>query len=211
MNYYAHPYVSNSDLTKLKKELSGQDQPDPTNAYRIGTLIDAVITTPELVDYISRTIIGTEYTYTMEEMAEAKLMRDAFMQDPFCASLYKISEKQKEVYVDRVPLQYNGIDFSLNMRCKPDFYSKSLGMAPDLKSTMAKTQQQFYDACIHFDYPRSRAVYMQLCGFKKDMLIGVSKVNYKVFKIPIVFGDSFHKMGVEQFQELAYKYWAIKL
>lgn len=209
--YFNHPYCSNSDLSKLKLELLPVDQQqDYYNAYRMGTLIDAAITTPDLVDYFKMTVIGTNYLYAQAEFDVCKKMKASFLQDVYCATLLKMCSGQKEVYKKDHPLSYNGIDFTLNMRCKFDLYSEALGIGPDIKSTTATTYAQFEAACLHFDYFRQRAVYMALAGFKKDMLIGISKVApYKVFKIPIVHGDKFHQIGQQQFEELAFKYYML--
>lgn len=43
----------------------------------------------------------------------------------------------------------------------------------------------------------------------RDIIIGVSKVNFKVFVLPIERNDRFYNIGKEQYTELAFRYWAI--
>jgi hypothetical protein len=108
-----------------------------------------------------------------------------------------------------VKLDYEGIFFELTMRCKYDLWADVLRYGGDIKSTTATTQKQFEEACRHFDYDRQRAVYMTLSGAQKDVLIGISKVNLKVFKLFIDRKSEFYLSGMQKFRELAFKYWTL--
>jgi hypothetical protein len=55
------------------------------------------------------------------------------------------------------------------------------------------------------DYDRQRAWYMDIAGSDQDVLIWVSKVNYKVFKVPIRRGDELFNSGFKKYNELAFK------
>ena len=112
----------------------------------------------------------------------------------------------QHVSVGRRKFTHMGIDFELDCRCKWDFFGHIAG---DIKTTAATTQKQFEAACLHFDYPRSRAWYMDLEKTGRDIIIGVSKVNFKVFVLPIERNDRFYNIGKEQYTELAFRYWAI--
>ena len=48
---------------------------------------------------------------------------------------------------------------------------------------------------------------MDIAGSNQDILIGISKVNNKVFKLPIKRGDDFYNSGKEKYLELAFKWW----
>ena len=48
---------------------------------------------------------------------------------------------------------------------------------------------------------------MTMGGSDKDMLIGISKVNKKVFRIPIQKGDAFWQEGQEDYERLVVEYW----
>lgn len=206
--YYSRPEVSNSDLSALDDYFKGADGADPNreNAYRLGGLIDAMITEPEKVNHYKLTFGDT--VCTREEFELAKEMRKAFMRDQFAVGLLKASVPQK-VFADEVNLTYGDFPFSLRMRCKYDLWAPPGIIGGDLKSTTATTQQQFEDAVRHFSYDRQRAVYMTLSGAKKDVLIGVSKKNFKVFKIFIDRESELFKSGMEKFTDLAFKWWTL--
>jgi hypothetical protein len=50
---------------------------------------------------------------------------------------------------------------------------------------------------------------MDIIGSEQDMLIGISKVNKKIFKVPIKCGDEMFNEGKAQYQELAFKWWSL--
>ena len=206
--YYSQPQVSNSDLSALDEYLSCADSSEHTKekAYRLGSLIDAIITEPERVNYFKYTF--GETVCTKEEFDIALKMRKSFMADPFAAQMLKASATQK-VFVGTVNLTWGNFPFSLDMRCKYDLWVPPGTIGGDLKSTTATTQQQFEDAVRHFNYDRQRAVYMTLSGAKKDVLIGVSKKNFKVFKIFIDRDSELFKTGMEKFTDIAFKYWTL--
>lgn len=209
MNYYSHPYVSNSDLSKLKLEMMGKiDQQQYVDAYRIGSLVDAMITEKHRVDYFKRTLIDTDYSYSFQEIGQCMRMRDAFMADAFCQELLAMCDGQAEMYDEDTPFIWNGVSFTLNTKRKYDLWAKLLNWGGDIKSTTATTQAQFEAAARRFDYDRQRYWYMHPRQIQRDVLIGISKVNFKIFKIFIQSGDAFYRSGERKANELAFNYWA---
>jgi len=207
--YFSRPEVSNSDLSSLKEYLyPREDKSDPTEAYKFGTLIDMMITENHKVNYFNLTCDGEQYT--AEQFEQAKQMKKAFMKDPMCKQILDKSDFQK-VMAEELHIKHLGFPFSLQARCKWDLYMPLLGWGGDIKSTAATTQKQCEDAARFFDYPRSRAWYMDIAGSEKDILLFISKVNFKIFKISIRRGDDFYSEGKKQYQELAFKYWSIML
>lgn len=212
--YFDRSEVSNSDLTALKKLLYGGNDFDPTHAYAFGTLIDCMITEAEKVDYYNRTVDGESYLYSVEDFERAKRMKTSFNKDEFAQLVLKHASFQHIAIQHDWPILYGGFEFKLNVRCKFDFFFPGWKMGGDIKSTMAETQSQFEAACHHFDYFRSRAWYMDISGTEKDMLIGISKKNFKVFKISLdknapigTKARDLYELGKAQYQELAFKYW----
>lgn len=172
---------------------------DLIDAYRFGSLLDAVITEPEKVSTIE---------HTPAELLQCKAMFQSFLKQPFCAQVHKSFDKQFELYCDDLPFEYNGVKFKLPFKMRADFRRRPF-MA-DLKSTACTTQKSFEAACEQFDYDRQAAVYMKMTGDKSFMLIGVSKVKpYNVFQVAIKDGDERHKSGVEKMNELAFKMWVL--
>lgn len=207
-NYFSRSEVSNSDLSWLDEELcSREDRPDPTEAYKFGTLIDCMITEPHQVDYFKRICVGEEYT--QEQFDIASEMKKAFFRDPLCVSLVEKSEFQKVMSVTDKPFSYGLVSFTLSVRCKWDLWRPSSNWGGDIKSTTATTQKQFEAAIEHFDYDRQRAWYMDIAKSKKDILIGISKKNFQVFKVPITRGDARYNRGLEKYSTLAYKWFQL--
>ena len=52
--YYKHPFTSNSELSRLKAQLSGRDQYESEDAFAMGSLVDAMLTQPARVDYFKK-------------------------------------------------------------------------------------------------------------------------------------------------------------
>lgn len=205
--YFDRSEVSNSDLGWLEEYFMPREQVgDREAAYRFGTLVDAIVTEPERVDYFKRTV--DQEVYSREDFDRAGLMKKALRQNEIWQNLAKLSTFQ-QVFTGEVPFQIGRLDFSLPMRCKYDFWLPSMGWGGDLKSTFATSQKQFVDACEHFSYDRSRVLYMLLSGAKQDILVGVSKQNYKVFTLTIREGDPFYNRGLEKLETLAFKWWAL--
>lgn len=206
-NYFKSKEVSNSDLTALDQYFNPSKQfGDPEIAFRFGNLFDYLCTEPHRVNFFKRIIEGYAEPFEKPVWQVAEEMKKSLYKDAFYNQIRQLATYQA-IFKSRVNFEYGSINFALNMRCKYDFFMKPLGWGGDLKSTSCTNYRQFLEACYHFSYPRSRVLYMLLSGAKKDIIIGVSKVNYKVFKVPIEYGDSFFNDGLQELKELAFKYW----
>lgn len=209
MKYFDHPYINNSKLTALSKELRGDYSPEPFEAYRFGSLVDAVVTEAEKVDRNGMQIVDTGYKFSDSELKSADRMHTALKLNKFTSHILAVGKTQVEKYVAGVQLEHNGVSFSLNMKCKYDFTLPG-EMFCDLKSTVATSQKQFEAACEQFCYWRQMALYGMLGGYGKAIIVGVSKRNYKIFILTMAEGDSRWESGKKQYEELAYKYWLYK-
>jgi hypothetical protein len=206
-SYYDHSYVSNSTLSALKQELSGQDAIEYKDAFRLGTLVDVLITEPKRIDFISLRI--DNYTYSVEELENARYMKVSFLDNLFASRLLIAAKFQVEVYRELVEFTWQEFTFFLNCRCKLD--GMTAGLVWDLKSTTATTQSGFLAACERFEYYRQAYWYMMLTGATRFAIIGVCKKRpWKVFIVTIVKGDASYHVGEAQANELAFKYWMIK-
>lgn len=204
--YYERDEVSNSDLSWLKKYWLQQDVIyDIEKAYRFGTLIDCMITEPDKVNYFNRTC--AHYQYTFEEFETAEHMKKEFWKNELCRSILAQSQTQVVMTERNQKIFHEGYTFFLPVRCKWDLWIPGLKWGGDIKSTTATTQKQFEEAVRHFDYDRQRAWYMDIAGSNQDLLIGISKVNFKIFQVPIRRDDALFKSGKEKYQEIAFKYW----
>ena len=208
--YYLRSEVSNSDLTELKNILHPRMQfGDKEAAFRFGSLVDAIITEPARVDYYRFTVDDEQYSE--EEFRHAgemlKSLRMEARHDEFLFRVLGYAETQKFMVNKAQQFTYCGFSFSLDTRCKWDWWLGSFG--GDLKTTFAATQQQFEEAVDFFDWDRSRAWYMDIAGSDKDFIYAISKKNGKVFKKFIRRGDEVYNRGREKYEELAFQYWCL--
>jgi hypothetical protein len=209
-NYRSFPAVSNSDLSWLQKFFMPEERfIDLEKAYANGTLIDAMITEPEKVNYFKLTVDGEKYQYNSDEFEAAKQMKKAFYADAFCSAFVKQCKFQHISYKEKFDVTFDGFEFSLPAKCKWDLFRTDIDLSGDIKSTACTTQKQVEEALRYFEYDRSRAWYMDLENRNNDILIFISKVNFKIFKVPIKRGDSIYKEGKAKYQELSFKYWSL--
>lgn len=205
--YYLRTEASNSDLSELHKLFWPLSYDfDFSEALRFGTLVDALITEMHRVNVFKRTV--DDEVYTVGDFELARAMKLAFYRDPTCAAFMKLAETQK-ISSGLVEYVWNRFKFSIEARSKWDLFMPRLHQGADIKTTTATTLKQFTEACEHFHYFRSRAFYMEIEKTNADMLIGISKVNFQIFKIPICRGDKNWQKGYDQAAELSFGYWQL--
>lgn len=210
--YYQRPEVSNSDLTELKNILYPRTQyGDKEKAFKFGNLIDAMITEPERVRYDKRMVDDVTYSREDFELAEAmrRSIRMEARKDPLILYALERSDKQRFMVNQAQRFQYGNFEYTLDTRCKWDFWLPTMGFGGDLKSTFATSQKQFEEAVDFFDWDRSRAWYMDIAGSRQDFIVGISKKNQKVFKVFIKRDDKIYKQGKEKYDELAFRWWML--
>ena len=209
-NYRSFPAVSNSDLGWLDEQfMPYQKKIDMQVAYANGTLIDAMITEPEKVDFFKLSVEGESYRYSADEFERAKEMKKAFYKDPFCAAFVQQCKFQHISYHPEFPINHEGFNFTLPAKCKWDLFRPGIDLSGDIKSTACTTQKQVEEAVRHFNYDRSRAWYMDLESRNNDILIFISKVNFKIFKVPVKRDSEIYREGKAKYQELAFKWWTL--
>ncbi len=206
-NYYYRPEVSNSDLSWLEEYWQPKAVVlDLQRAYAFGSLIDAMITEPHKVDYFKYRVQWVDFQFTKEDFENAKRMKGAFLADPFCRMVIDSCSFQKTTIREDFAIEYEGVKFTMPARCKWDFFHETVDLSGDIKSTVATTQAQCENLVSYFNYDRSRAWYMDLEGRSNDMLVFISKVNFKVFKIPVKRGGAIYNRGKAKYQELAWRW-----
>lgn len=213
-DYYKRCEVSNSDLTTLKNLLHPSPQyGDKEAAFRFGNLVDAIITEPARVNYFRHTVDNEQYTE--EEFLHAKEMHKSLRyearRDPFLAKVLTEAETQKISVHFGQQFEYGEFPFTLDTRCKWDWFFNNFHFGGDLKSSFAESQSQFDEALDFFDWDRSRAWYMDVEGTDRDFIYAISKKNCKVFKKFIERGDAIYRRGKEKYEELAFQYFCFSL
>ena len=211
-SYYSRPEVSNSDLTQLKNLLHPRLQDgDREEAFRFGSLVDALVTEPNRVNRYRFTVDDVQYTEDEFEHATQMLraLRSEARRDAFLAKVLETADTQRCMFNKRQQFQYGGFSFSLDTRCKWDWFLTPYGFGGDLKTTFASTQKEFDEAVDFFDWDRSRAWYMDIARSDRDFIYGISKKNGCVFKKFINRDDAIYKRGREKYEELAFQYWCL--
>ena len=198
--YFERCEVSNSDLTALKELLHPRPSfGDREAAFRFGTLVDAIITEPDRVNYYQYTVDDVQYTEDEFRHAQEmyRALRAEARRDPFLAKVLEIADTQKVMVNLDQPIEYGEFGFTLDTRCKWDWWLAPFGFGGDLKTTFASTQKEFDDAVDFFDWDRSRAWYMDIAGSDRDFIYAISKRNCRVFKKFINRGDDIYQRGRE--------------
>lgn len=211
-SYYLRTEVSNSDLTELKNYLYPRTQyGDKEKAFKFGTLVDALITENERVHYSKRMV--DDVTYSREDFELGLAMREALRKearkDEFLRAVLSNSDTQKFMVNKSQRFLYGTFEYTLDTRCKWDWWLPSFGFGGDLKTTFAESQNQFNEAIDFFDWDRSRAWYMDIAGSQQDFIYAISKKNLKIFKAFIRRDDDTYKRGKEKYDELAFKWWQL--
>lgn len=212
--YYNRSEVSNSDLTELKNLLHPRMQfGDKEAAFRFGTLVDAIITEPDRVNYYRFTVDDVQYTEDEFRHAQEmfKSLRMEARHDQFLAKVLEIAETQRFMVNKQQQFEYGGLPFTLDTRCKWDWFLPVMNFGGDLKTTFAASQKEFDEAVDFFDWDRSRAWYMDIAGSDRDFIYAISKRNGCVFKKFINRGDDIYNRGKDKYEELAFQYWCLNL
>lgn len=210
--YFSRSEVSNSSLTELKQLLYPQTfYGDKEKAFKFGTLVDAVITEPDRVDFYKLTVDDVQYQPEDFELAieMRKSLRMEARKDRFLENVLKHFDTQTVSIRQNQPFDYYGFEFMLDTRCKWDWHSPLMNFGGDLKSSAAASQKEFEEAIDFFDWDRSRAWYMDVVRSSQDFIYAISKKNCKVFKYFIKRGDKTYEKGKEKYLDLAFKYWQI--
>lgn len=212
--YYQRREVSNSDLTALKELLHPRLQfGDREQAFRFGSLVDAIITEPDRVNYYRLTV--DDVKYTEDEFRHAREMyralRTEARRDPFLRNVLAQAQTQRFMVNECQRFDYGGLSFTLPTRCKWDWWLDIAHFGGDLKTCAAATQREFEDAVEVFDWDRSRAWYMDIARSDRDFIYAISKRNCNIFKLFINRGDAIYNRGREKYEELAFQYWCLSL
>ncbi len=210
--YYQRSEVSNSDLTTLKELLHPRIQfGNREEAFRFGSLVDAIITEPDRVNYYRFTVDDTQYSEDEFRHAQEmfKALRYEARTDKFLEYVLKNAETQIFMVNQGQRFEYCEFPFFLNTRCKWDWWLGAFG--GDLKTTAATSQKEFEQMIDFFDWDRSRAWYMDIANSDRDFIYAISKKNNLVFKKHINRGDAIYKAGREKYEELAFQYWCLNL
>lgn len=209
--YYNRPEVSNSDLTALKNLLHPHPEGDKEKAFRIGNLVDAIITEPARVNYYRFMVDDVQYSEEEFRFGEEmfRSLRCEARKDRFLEAVLKNAETQKVSIRHGQQFSYGGFPFHLDTRCKWDWFLPGLHYGGDLKTTSTASQKEFEEAYDYFDIDRSRAWYMDIEHTDKDFVYAISKRTMQIYKVFITRDSALYQRGREKYEELAFQYWLL--
>ena len=215
-NYRQFPAVANSDLTWLQQlSMPPEYLHDCTQAFKMGNGIDAYITEPHRIHESFKTFTLDGLLYNEEETRIIKEMKKAFYLDPFCKNMVIDASFQHISYNPAFEVEHEDIKFTVPAKAKWDIKKKNMKFGGDIKSTTATTMEQCLATVKYFHYDRSRAWYMDLEGHERDILIFISKVNFKVFIIPVTSipngtpAYEIYREGKAKYQSLCFDFWIL--
>lgn len=212
--YYNRPEVSNSDLTALKNLLHPHAEfGNKEAAFRIGNLVDAIVTEPDRVDWYMHTVDDVQYSEEDFHFGAelAKSLRSHSRHDPFLAKVLEEADNQCCMISKGHRFTYGEFEFTLDIRCKWDWFMRQYGFGGDLKTTFASSQKEFEEAYDFLDIDRSRAWYMDIAGSDRDFVYAISKKNFRIFKVFIRRDDPIYMRGREKYEELAFQWWCLNI
>lgn len=184
--YYTIKRISNSDLQIAKHLIMGTPLCRPKAAFHFGRILHEAILEPERFNFSNYKGVNRKLFYRCME---------AVRQSKECLSLIAGSREQ-EVY---------WTDFYTKVACKSklDIYKK--GMVIDIKTTRARTQQEFEECIIKYEYDRQIAFYADSVSAGQVVLIGISKTASKLFYFKTHSNSEFITMGRAKYRYILLK------
>lgn len=210
--YFQINAISNSDFTKLQDWTNSRVKLDIDlqPIFNFGSLVDGMLTQPELISYSQRTLIKdnkiVKFNKTDFDLAER--IKSNFLNNSFCLNFLKNSSFQK-VFYKKMQYTFKGKTFVLTVKCMWDFWQEYSHFGAELKTTYAKTKIEYLKAIDFMDIDRQVAFYMDIAGTDTDVIIGISKKTDNVFTIPITRDSEIYKRGKQKYLALAFHWYLL--
>lgn len=187
--------LSNSGMGKVQDWLDGrEDKVMPEKAFRFGSMVDAMLTQPDELDE----------TLSDEELLRGFKLSQTAKSNPLCSILLDKGEVQA-ILTKTVKLEFEGIEFEVEGKCMLDIYLPKMKIGADIKTTAAKSYNQFLSSIERFSYDRQAFWYMEIAELDRFPFIGLSKTKNVDPFVPIVKrGDPIWLSGKEKASMLAY-------
>lgn len=206
--YFKLPYASNSGMKDAHALLTtGVMRPEDEEipAYYFGSAMDAFLTDPEGI-----------HTASMSDDLRKKLlpMASAIEANDIFKKLFSRAAgvEHQAVFIDKeFVIEIDGLRFTIPIKCKYDWWNprKDLNFGGDLKTTAARSEQQFRSAAQWFDYPQQAALYMDITGTDRFPIIAVSTYNYATYNFNVKKGDAMYNLGRNKYLRAASSWWQL--
>jgi hypothetical protein len=195
--YFDLPYASNSGVKEAEKILGTGNFEEyvQTHSYYHGSALDALLTEPEC--------IATKDMSEVQRQTLLPMARSIQADDTYKRLFHPdVGGEVQAVIVNlELPINVDGMPVTIPGKCKFDWFNpgRVVNFGGDLKTTEASTQEQFESAAKWFHYPQQAAWYMDVSETDRFAFIGVSKKNFRIFKIFIKRGDPLYLSGREKY------------
>lgn len=185
-HYRRRKAINNTQLGIFADELAGKQPCYPARAFTFGSAFHCAILEPE--DYSpDNYCLKTAESLLLDKML-ATLLATKHYQD------IRGSQCEKPVY---------WIDEATGLPCKALIDSYQPSLVRDLKTTNAKTREEFLAACMTYDYDRQMAFYAGATKASHVEIIGVQKrPPYKIFVVTRNQDSKFLKSGNRKVNQL---------
>ena len=179
--YFKLPRLSNSGLTEIKDMLIGRNIPPSQQAFRFGSLLDAMLTQRHNIE-----VSGASSEMMQMVLAMSKAWRKYEL-----SATYDLMPSQV-VHVEDV--------FGVEGKC---MFDKQLGkVGLDFKTTAAIDLYGFEKTIQTFDYDRQAAWYMEVGGVDFFTFIAFSKKypHKEPIRLDVKRGDKLHGLGCKKIE-----------
>jgi hypothetical protein len=191
VSYFAHSYISNSDLKEIVRRHNGIPKMEGLQeVFDFGSEFHAGILEPHKSD-LSR--------IKAEDQELIKVMSKTFWKDEMCRKIAMAHDFRREHEFYRV----NRFGFE-GVRCKADGDSRALQVCLELKGLKVATQKAFEEAILFHSYDQASAWYLDVMTgtwhYKYQLVIGISKIypDRPPFKLLVDRNHTNYKTGLHK-------------
>ena len=217
-NYYdlgQYGYISNSDLSRVKREVAGGFVPkNLKDAYKFGTLADSLITqrhtvNTEFMFVEDEASPGKIITFEEEQIRTAEKMAEVYEADRDIRNMFSGAKTQYIFLSEKFPVTFEGQELFIKSRIKLDLYYKPNNIGGDIKTTSCSSERAFINSIFALDYDRQSAFYMDNAKIDRFVLIGLGKKTNKqgvhpIYKYAIKRGSDAYLSGLAKYQKLVF-------
>jgi hypothetical protein len=191
-SYYSVKRISNSDLDLARHLVMGTPHYKPRAALRFGQALHEAV------------LEAHKFDLTHYPDVDAALLQKcihSLHQYPCCARLLE-GKREHEVY---------WTEYYTKIACKSKLDVLGTDTVIDLKTTNARTQAEFEQNALRFEYDRQLAFYADSVCARKMVLIGISKKVQKVFVLETTARSSFAEWGRAKYRFILLKIQQLNL
>lgn len=181
---------SNSRLGILALELQELEYKGPERAFTFGTAVHEMFLENEIFDI-------KEFNLRKSEMKIINEIQEKLYQNEFFVEITSKGECEKPIF---------WTDDTTGLKCKGKVDIEYKKIIFDIKTTAAKTEDEFLKSFRKYDYDRQAAFYLDGSGCDTMIFIAISKFSpYPTIPVKVQRGDDNYNIGRRKYQFLLRK------